>query len=116
RQKQGILHVLINSVEIGQPVRLKPLCVEMPADENESDQTGISLECVHPVPYPRILRNVGLAAKPNVNAVAAVEENRENDDRKFDKRPERNALQFLRNRIVLLRTDQNGAVRPEMFR
>src|SRR5215475_8371155 len=36
RQKQGILHALINGVEIRQPVRFKPLCVEMPTDKNES--------------------------------------------------------------------------------
>src|SRR6185369_11144912 len=58
---------------------------------------------------------IGLAAQPNVNAIATVKEDGQNDDREFNKRTERNGLQLLRNGIVFVRADQNGAVGPEML-
>jgi hypothetical protein len=44
-----------------------------------------------------------------------MKKDRQNNRKDFDKWTERNGLQLLRNGIVFCGTDQNRAVRPEMF-
>src|ERR1700739_3429353 len=56
------------------------LGVEMPGDVNEGDEAGVALRCVEPIPYPGIGGDVGLAAYPNIDAVAGVIEHREEDE------------------------------------
>jgi hypothetical protein len=111
----GIGEILLD-VEVGGLAVCEPaLSVEMPADVEESDETGIALKGVEPVLDPGIGRDVGLAAEPDVNAVEAVEKHGKKNKGPFHKGTERDGLQLARDGIIFFGADESGAVGPEMF-
>src|SRR5262249_53833270 len=87
----------------------------MPANIGERNQARVPLKRVKPVPHPRIGRHVRFSAQPDVNAVNAVEQNRQKDRAPFDKWAKRNRLQLARHFVVPLRAYQSRAVRTKMF-
>src|SRR3954447_1337857 len=100
----------------GTPVRDPSLRIQMPSDVGECDQPCVALQREQPILHPRILRNVGLSAEPDINSVHTVEQNWQKNERPFDKKAKWNGLKRLRSLVVLPRADQRGAVRPEVLR
>ena len=101
----------VGGTAVGDPA----LGVKVPADINEGHEPGPTLQGVEPVAHPRILRNVRLAAQPDINAVTAVIQNGQKNKHPFHKNSVRNGLQILGSLIVFLRADQGRAVGPEML-
>jgi len=91
------------------------LGVEMPGDVGEGDEAGVALGGVEPVPYPGVRGDVGLAANPDVDAVAGVIEHGKEDEGPFDKGTERNGLEVAGDFVIFGSGDEDGAVGPEMF-
>src|SRR5271167_1980885 len=89
--------------------------VKMPADINERDEAGIALERVEPIFYPRIRRDVGIPAKPDINAVSAVIQHGKENKCPFHERTKWNGLQFAGNGVVFFGRNENSAVGPEML-
>src|SRR5216683_6417460 len=115
-QVPRILHVFRN-VRIRRSAMREPaLRVKMPANVRKRDDARVSLRRVEPIPYPRIRRDIGFAAQPNVNAIAAVKKHGKKNSSPFHNQAERNGLQFLRSCVVFLRAYECGAVGPEMLR
>src|SRR6266480_5571801 len=92
------------------------LGIKMPANIAKRYDARVSLGKVEPIPHPRIRRHVRLAAQPNVNAVAAMEQQGKKNASPFHDQAERNGLKFLRSRVVFLSAYKRGAVGPEMLR
>src|SRR5260370_3829717 len=99
----------------GLAVREPGLGVEMPGDIGEGDEAGVTLRGVEPVPYPGIGGDVGLAAYPDIDAIAGVIEHGQEDEGPFDERAEGDGLEVAGNFIVLGSGDEDRAVGPEMF-
>src|SRR5215469_743161 len=99
----------------GTAMRGPALRVEMPGDVNESDQAGVALRGIEPIPYPGIRGDVGLAAQPDINPVKRVVKHRKEDGGPFDEWAERDGLQFVGNLIVFCTGDKNRTIRPEML-
>src|SRR5213595_3492376 len=91
-------------------MREPALGIKMPANIGERDDARVSLGQVEPIPHPRIRRHVRLAAQPNVNAVAAMEQQGKKNASPFHDQAERNGFKLLRSRVVFLRTYKCGAV------
>src|SRR5205809_796815 len=87
----------------------------MPSNIGERDQAGIPLQREQPILYPWILRNVGLPAQPDINAISAMKQNGEKNKRPFHKNAKRNGLQGLRRLVVLPNPNQCCAVGPKML-
>ncbi len=85
-------------------MREPALRVKMPADVRKRDDASVPLRRVEPIPYPGIRRDVGFAAQPNVNTVAAMEKHGKKNGSPFHDQPERNGLKLLRSGVVFLRT------------
>src|SRR5215470_6085781 len=100
-----MLHILSDRVVSGLASGHPPFGVNMPANISKGNQTGVALQRVHPVLYPRILRDVGLAAHPNPHAVAAVVQNGQKNEENFDGKTKRNGLQVPRSAVVFLSAD-----------
>src|SRR5580693_9203121 len=115
RQVPGILHVLGNIFVRGLAVGEPALRIQVPCDVSESNQSGVTLCGVKPIPYPRIGGDVGLALDPNINSVAAVKKHWQKNGSPFHKEAERNSLQFLGSGVVFRAAHQSGAVGPEML-
>src|SRR5208283_757525 len=101
----------VSGFAVGHPA----LGVKVPADVDESDQAGVALRCVEPVAYPGIGGDVGLAANPNIHAIAGVEEHGEEDGSPLDEGAEGDGLQVAGDFVVLGGGDEDGAVGPEML-
>ena len=101
----------VGGFAVGEPA----LGVEMPGNISEGDQTGVALGGVEPVPYPGIRRDVGLAAYPDVDAVAGVIKHGEENEGPLDERTERDGLEVAGDFVVFGSGDENSAVGPEMF-
>jgi len=101
----------VSGFAVGEPA----LSVKMPGDVGKGDETGVALGGVEPVPYPGIRGNVGLAADPDVDAVAGMVEHGEKDESPFDEGAERDGLEFGGNLIIFKAGDEDCAVGPEMF-
>lgn len=101
----------VGGTAVGEPA----FGVEMPADVDEGDETGVALERVQPIFDPGIGGDVGIAAEPDVDAVEAVVKNGKEYEGPFGERTERNGLELAGDGVVFLGRDKDGAVRPEMF-
>src|ERR1700730_15235677 len=69
----------IGGSAVGDPT----LGVKMPTDINESYKPGPTLQSVQPVANPRVLRDVRLAAQPDVHAETTVIEEGQKDKHPF---------------------------------
>jgi len=114
-EEPGIHEEVLDFFVGGTPVGGPALRVEMPGDVNESEEAGVALRGVEPVPYPGIGGYVGFAAQPDVDAVEGVEKHREKNGGPFDERTEGDGLQIVRNLVVFGAGDKNGTIGPEMF-
>ena len=106
-----VCNVVIRGAAMGEPA----FGIEMPADINEGDQTGVALERVKPVLHPGIGRDVGLTANPDVDAVKAVIEHRKKNEAPFDEGTERNGLEFAGDFVIFNGADERRTVGPEML-
>src|SRR5579863_4534888 len=93
-EKPRILEKMLDFHVGGFAVSEPALRVEMPADINERNESGVALRAVKPIPHPRIRRDVGPAANPDVDAVERMENQRQENSAPFHKRSEWNRLQF----------------------
>lgn len=114
-EKKWVGEILRDVVVGGFAVREPAFGIKMPADEDESDESGDALEEIKVVADPRIRGNVGLAAEPDVDAIGAVKENGKKNEGPFDEGPVRDGLELTGDVIVFFSGDQGGAVGPEMF-
>src|SRR5580704_2146712 len=62
---EKVLDFRVGRFAVGHPT----LGIQVPADINEGDQTGVALRGEKPISYPGIGREVGFAANPDVHAV-----------------------------------------------
>ena len=106
-----VLDVEVGGLAMGEP----SLGVEMPADVEKSDEAGVALKGVKPVLHPGIRGDVGLAAKPDVNAIAAVVEHGKKNEGPFNKGTEGDGLELAGDVVIFSGADECGAVGPEMF-
>src|SRR6267378_4181069 len=90
--------------------------IEVPPDVRKRNQPGVALRGVQPVPHPWISGNIRLPMQPDIDPVSTVKQHRQKYGSPLHEQTEWNGLKFLRNRIVSIRADQRGAVRPEVFR
>src|SRR5450631_782966 len=111
----GIHHGGLNVGVCGHAAADEALGVQVPGDEDESDDAGPTLERVHPVGHPGMAEDVRLPFPPDIHAVEAMEQKRQPEHRGFDKNAPGNQLKFAGNRVVALGAYQGVAVGPEMF-
>src|SRR5579863_1322219 len=109
-----ILHGLINDVVCGSAVGQEAFAVNVPAEEEKRDQAGPALESKHPIADPGILRNVNLAAIPDIESVEGVIKNREPDDANFEWEAPRDCLQGVGRLVVLAGAYQRIAIFPDV--
>src|SRR5580704_2829431 len=97
-------------------MRQPTLRIQVPTDVSESDQAGVALQREQPILDPRIFRNIRLPTQPDVNAVPSVIQDGQKNESPLHENAKWNGLQCLGSFVVLARSDQRGAVGPEMFR
>src|SRR5262249_44063542 len=114
-QIPGVLHVLPDRVRRRPAPGQPPLGVEMPRDIYERNKPGVALQRIEPILDPRILRHVRFAAKPDVDSVAAVKQERQKDGAPLDKGTKWNGLQLAGDFVVLVRAHQDRAIGPKML-
>src|ERR1700756_4916442 len=96
----GIREKLFDFGVGGLAVSEPALSVKMPGYVGEGDEAGVALRGVEPVPYPGIGGDVGLAAYPNIDAIAGVIEHGQEDEGPFDKGAEGDGLEIAGDFVI----------------
>src|SRR5579864_5964471 len=111
----GIREVMRDARKSRTPMRGEALDPHVPDDVREEHDAGPALQHVHPVRHPRMRQDVGLAAPPNVEAVATVKSDGQPDEKKFDRDAPGNLFEARGGGVIAFRTDENVTVGPEML-